>query len=484
VAWYDNIKLYAMVGVGIDHTSIYAPSCLLKGNPPIIIDTREQYISWAAAVLTPIMPMFFLTAGLVSKPDSSRRAFLSNVVGLLLPSVLGSCLKSIFLEMSVLDWRVGVPFVDKLVKIFGLPQVVLSESQYWFLPTLFVLRAVYLPMLGHMQTRFLIPVTFLSWFLFTMTSEGKSVSDGNLAASAGFLSSSMIYLPYFIAGFLFKKHSTLQNFVQLAQTNKLVMWVPRILALVWLITMLALAISHDAHPADVFGIHAEGCNAIPTKFETLAPWPSFQRWPDFGCILLFQLYDIVTMVAIMLLLPYRRLPFFTMAGRRTLSAYIFLQAAWTLIACLMRWFALLGNWHVDAYTFDNAIEGEEFSALMGYHYLPTAWFSIFLLFLPIPFTLFLCSETFEYIAAPIVTPVWAVRVLDPDTERQAEEEAAARKEQATEEGRGEAEAPSKAERHAARLRQAQHWVLTFLAGGFIWNALASNNGFYEIGGPV
>ena len=47
-----------------------------------------------------------------------------------------------------------------------------------------------------------------------MTSEGKSVSDGNLAASAGFLSSSMIYLPYFIAGFLFKKHSTLQNFVQ------------------------------------------------------------------------------------------------------------------------------------------------------------------------------------------------------------------------------------------------------------------------------
>jgi hypothetical protein len=97
---------------------------------------------------------------------------------------------------------------------------------------------------------------------------------------------------------------------------------------------------------------------------------------------------------------------------------------------------------------------------------------------------FLCSETFEYIAAPIVTPVWAVRVLDPDTERQAEEEAAARKEQATEEGRGEAEAPSKAERHAARLRQAQHWVLTFLAGGFIWNALASNNGFYEIGGPV
>mmetsp|Transcript_13437 Transcript_13437/g.34239 ORF Transcript_13437/g.34239 Transcript_13437/m.34239 type:complete len:163 (+) Transcript_13437:996-1484(+) len=123
-----------------------------------------------------------------------------------------------------------------------------------------------------------------------MTSEGKSVSDGNLAASAGFLSSSMIYLPYFIAGFLFKKHSTLQNFVQLAQTNKLVMWVPRILALVWLITMLALAISHDAHPADVFGIHAEGCNAIPTKFETLAPWPSFQRWPDFGCILLFQVH--------------------------------------------------------------------------------------------------------------------------------------------------------------------------------------------------
>ena len=47
-------------------------------------------------------------------------------------------------------------------------------------------------------------------------------------------------------------------------------------------------------------------------------------------LLSLQLYDIGTMVAVMLLLPYQRLPFFTSAGRRTLTAYIFLQvrASW------------------------------------------------------------------------------------------------------------------------------------------------------------
>jgi hypothetical protein len=89
-----------------------------------------------------------------------------------------------------------------------------NRVTFWFLPTLFLLRTLYLPILGHMRTPALLSITFVTWLLFLLTQTGSSVSDGSAAKVADYMSSALIYLPHFMVGYVFKRHQLFQRYVQ------------------------------------------------------------------------------------------------------------------------------------------------------------------------------------------------------------------------------------------------------------------------------
>jgi hypothetical protein len=88
IHWFDNCKMIAIIGVAMDHAFEFVPGALLKGTPAVFLDPRMPVFKPVAkSVFFPTMPLFFFLAGVVCNPEPSRRAFLANVVGLLLPPV-------------------------------------------------------------------------------------------------------------------------------------------------------------------------------------------------------------------------------------------------------------------------------------------------------------------------------------------------------------------------------------------------------------
>ena len=108
IGWFDNAKLYALMFVALDHASIMGGAALSSGAPAILYETNFGSCKGILAAFGgPTMPLFFLMAGVVAKPELTGKAMLGNVIGLILPAVLVGSVKAFFLSVSVLDWRLG-----------------------------------------------------------------------------------------------------------------------------------------------------------------------------------------------------------------------------------------------------------------------------------------------------------------------------------------------------------------------------------------
>ena len=131
IGWFDNVKLFAIIGVAINHAIDFAPRALMRGTPSVFVDDAFSSLDgigqWA---VEPTMPIFFLVAGAVSSPELSSTLFLRSATGLLLPAVLVGGLKAIFLDVSFLDWRVGVPFVAQASRLGGALYSMLTCEDY------------------------------------------------------------------------------------------------------------------------------------------------------------------------------------------------------------------------------------------------------------------------------------------------------------------------------------------------------------------
>lgn len=174
----------------------------------------------------------------------------------------------------------------------------------------------------------LIAIVFFSWFIFIFTATTLSISDADIAksGSGSYFSSSLIYLPFFMAGYVGKRHGLFETYVQLTDRNTVVMVMLRSLALLWILGWAINAGIRMTVTTSLLHVSGEGCSNIETKIETLPIFPFPQRWPDVGCILCYQMYHWTTLVAVMILLPYHSVPFISKAGTRTLTCYLFLQA--------------------------------------------------------------------------------------------------------------------------------------------------------------
>jgi hypothetical protein len=104
----------------------------------------------------------------------------------------------------------------------------LNETDYWFLPTLFLLRVLILPFLSTMRTRCSIPCHPVAIFecphdedfplplqcasALLLYNTGDSVSDGS--EDNTYIARTFIYLPYYVAGFLGKRHQLFDRYLQ------------------------------------------------------------------------------------------------------------------------------------------------------------------------------------------------------------------------------------------------------------------------------
>jgi hypothetical protein len=117
----------------------------------------------------------------------------------------------------------------------------------------------------------------------------------------------------------------------------------RALSACWLIAFAILGGIKQEVPWLAMGVSGEGCKATNATLESLPTWPSPQRFPEVGCIFAYQAYMNVTLVAVMLMLPYGQVPFFTAAGARTLTGYLCMQLQWNVTAVVARWIAQVVN---------------------------------------------------------------------------------------------------------------------------------------------
>lgn len=73
-------------------------------------------------------------------------------------------------------------------------------------------------------------VTFCAWFLFVTTFTGASVSDANQATltsgDPAYFASAIVFFPYFIAGYLAKRHELVESFLQVSSALNLTHAVP------------------------------------------------------------------------------------------------------------------------------------------------------------------------------------------------------------------------------------------------------------------
>ncbi|KAL1496881.1 hypothetical protein AB1Y20_014462 [Prymnesium parvum] len=447
VQWLDNAKLFAMCGVGIGHFLIFAPEALSGGRPAAAFDPELTYLEVVLAVRTLFIvsvPLFFVISGAVCKPEVSRRSVLSNVVGLLVPPILIFPVKAAFLHTNLLDWRVGVPFAFDL-----LPDVsrAFDASAFWVLPVMFLLRVVYMPFICLMHTPYVILVTFCTWACFALTTT-SSITDGSIASKEGsLLSATCVFLPYFVAGFLARKHRLIERFLQFAEAHHGAVVAIRCCGVAVLVAQLAVTAVRHQEPWGILGVSGDGCVHRGGKISDLARFPFPDRLPDFGCVLAYQAYVALMTLITLLVLPYHRVPFFTKAGTRTITAYLFLQVQWEVATLVERTVAAAINDETRVWV------GTRQETVLR---LPYGWVYLGLA-VSVLVTLALSSEMFFSIVHPISVPQWALAVIDPVGFREMKE------------AQGVKDDPQ-----AARSCK-WHSVLTFLAGGFFMNAIASTN---------
>jgi len=293
-----------------------------------------------------------------------------------------------------------------------------------------------------------------------------------------------------MGGYLCKRHKLLENAVYYMRANRTHEYALRFLALSWFVTIISVAICTEQTLVNLAGVDTEGCiDNSPYTIEQLPPWPLVERFPDYFCVIGYDFFVLVTSAAVLLIMPYEYTKFLTKAGGRTLTGYVFMQVQWNVTAFVTRCVAKWAGWHQDvnqlieslpiqpsqrgvsllasaaAYSpapFELQKAIEKLQSPSTYNVPINATWFFFGVF-PVCFCLFLCSETFEYIASPFVTPVYAALLLDPDT-------AAAAKE-AAKEAKGSGGGGPK------RFRFTLRWLFTFLAGAFLANAVAATNGF-------
>ena len=275
----------------------------------------------------------------VSNVEGSRATFLRNVVGLAIPPVLVTPFKYIFCG-TMFRWRLGFPIISSVGGVAGfLWTSVGGQTEFWFLQALFVMRVVILPLFGGMRTVYLIPLTFAGYLMFLLSNTGSSVSDGSMPNDT--IARSFIYLPYFAAGFVMKRHRIFQRYIEFAAANKFSAATIRLLAFSYVLLMLLFGLSgHESYlPSNAAHIQNEGCKALlstKNKIETLPAWPELERWQNIGCIFGFECFLVIFMAAVVLMLPYDCIPWVSQAGTRTLSGYVFMQTQWLCTAFVLR----------------------------------------------------------------------------------------------------------------------------------------------------
>jgi len=397
VGLYDNVKLFAIIGVAIDHAAQFAPAELKNGSPSVqfVVKASNAVSGLHKWAVDPAMPAFFFVSGAVASEDLSRDIFLRSAVGLLLPAVLAAAFKQVFLDRSVFTWRVGYPFVDQVIYFGGFLWTSVSETDYWFLPTLFFLRVVLLPFFSKMRTPILVLFVFVGWLAFLLYSTGDSVSDG--ARNNTYIAKAFIYLPYYTVGYLGKRYNVYGRYIQFAGRNMVLSTVVKAVALGYLLGIFVTAVITGDSIAYLAGVGGDGCAAIKEPITTMLPWPAVDRFPNIGCIFGYQALLCINVLAIVFAMPYGSYRYVSLAGSRTLSGYLFMQVQYTLTALVLRGIAAWGGWKA----------GSELT-------LPDNLAAVMFLILPTAFVLFLCCDWFFYIASPIITPTWAMRVFMPD----------------------------------------------------------------------
>lgn len=77
---------------------------------------------------------------------------------------------------------------------------------------------VRVPIRAHsLSRRVLIPFVFFGWLAFLLFNTGDSVSDG--AQDNTYIARAFIYLPYYVAGFLGKRHRLFDKYLQARDSN-------------------------------------------------------------------------------------------------------------------------------------------------------------------------------------------------------------------------------------------------------------------------
>ena len=156
-----------------------------------------------------------------------------------------------------------------------------------------------------------------------LTTSGDSVSDGSRPND--YVSRAFIYLPYFVAGYVAKRHSLFDAYLEFARERVSAGRLVRFLAIAWLLGLFVIAAATHKSLYSLAGLSGSGCESADVPIGQLPPWPATLRWPQVGCILNYQLLFWPNLLAVLLAMPYDHVPFVTAAGGRTLTGYTFLQ---------------------------------------------------------------------------------------------------------------------------------------------------------------
>lgn len=261
---------------------------------------------------------------------------------------------------------------------------------------------------------------------FLALNTGDSVSDGS--EDNTYVARAFIYLPFYVTGYLGKRHRLFDRYLQFARKHVLIATIVRLLSIGYMFGLFYCAVHTKRSIYWQAGLSGEGC-ASGTPLTQLPTGPALDRWHHIGCIFGYQPLLWINLIAILLAVPYEHVTFATLAGSRTLGAYCFMQAQWSTTALVLRGIAAWGKW--------------------GHHNLtiPDSWSVAFFIVFPALFVIFLCSETFFYIVSPLMAPTWALRLFDADTD------------------------PS-----ASTWRPSSRWVCAFFGFGFFMNFVAATNG--------
>ena len=356
IALYDNFKMIAIAFVAMDHALLYVP--LNTTVPASLVRLTLSNTDSTPGVIEAIISLlmnygmqgFFFVSGLTASAELTKARFFANVTGIAVPPVLVGAWKLIFFYKNMITWRVGRPFVEAVVNVAGfpwlvcrhgsrvsldedrfspLPIAILFPSQmlqggttievFWFNMTLFILRAIVLPTIGNARTVVLIPLTLASYLVFILNSTG-SIADG--AAPNTYFARAFIFLPYFIAGFLVKRHKIAERLLLLLESNATAYYVLKSLASGWLILLIGLAFGKHKSLSNLLKISGAGCHDLE-KLTAMPVWPDTDRLQHVGCITGYWGISAINFAVMMIIVPSRHLGGWTRAGAHTLTGYMF-----------------------------------------------------------------------------------------------------------------------------------------------------------------